>query len=129
MSEKVFKEAGHLKEGNYMIVDGEPCKIKAIEKSKPGKHGAAKCRITVFGLFDDRKRQFLGPAGTDVEVPIVERSNAQVVAITDDTVQIMDMKSYEMISVKKPEDMADLQNGQAVEYLRYGDQATLVRTR
>ncbi|MEM0360513.1 MAG: translation initiation factor IF-5A [Candidatus Diapherotrites archaeon] len=129
MVEKIFKQAGQLKEGNYMLIDGEPCKIKAIEKSKPGKHGAAKCRITAFGLFDDKKRQFLGPASTDVEVPIVQRSNAQVVAITDDQVQIMDMKSYELISVKKPEDLPDLKNGDEVEYLRYGDLAALVRTK
>lgn len=35
-------EAGSLKEGSYVIIDGEPCKVVEIEKSKTGKHGSAK---------------------------------------------------------------------------------------
>jgi translation elongation factor P/translation initiation factor 5A len=31
-----------VKEGSYVIIDGEPCKIVEVEKSKPGKHGSAK---------------------------------------------------------------------------------------
>ena len=35
-------EVGKLKEGRYVIVDDEPCRIVSIAISKPGKHGAAK---------------------------------------------------------------------------------------
>ncbi|RJS79096.1 translation initiation factor IF-5A, partial [Candidatus Bathyarchaeota archaeon] len=32
---------GSLRVGGYIIVDGEPCRIVDLTKSKPGKHGAA----------------------------------------------------------------------------------------
>lgn len=38
-------ELGSLKPGNLVIIDGEPCKVVSIEKSKPGKHGSAKARV------------------------------------------------------------------------------------
>jgi len=30
-------DLGDVKEGSYVIIDGEPCKIVEVEKSKPGK--------------------------------------------------------------------------------------------
>ncbi len=29
-------DLGSVKEGSYIIIDGEPCKIVSYEKSKPG---------------------------------------------------------------------------------------------
>ncbi|MCX8189897.1 MAG: translation initiation factor IF-5A [Candidatus Diapherotrites archaeon] len=129
MTEKMFKQAGQMKEGNYMMIDGEPCKIRAIEKSKPGKHGAAKVRITGFGVFDDQKRTFLGPVDSDVEVPIIQRSNATVVAVMGDTVQIMDLKTYETMNAKKTADLGKLESGVEVEYMRYGDKVAILRSK
>ncbi|MEM4663139.1 MAG: translation initiation factor IF-5A [Candidatus Diapherotrites archaeon] len=129
MVEKIFKQAGQMKEGNYMMIDGEPCKIKAIEKSKPGKHGAAKVRITGFGVFDDQKRTFLGPVDADVEVPIIQRSNATIVAVMDDIVQIMDLKTYETMNAKKPSDIGKLESGTEVEYMKFGDKVAILRAK
>ncbi|MDD1654883.1 MAG: translation initiation factor IF-5A, partial [Methanomicrobiales archaeon] len=42
-------EVGKLKEGRYVVIDDEPCKILGIATSKPGKHGAAKSRIDAVG--------------------------------------------------------------------------------
>lgn len=129
MVEKILKQAGQMKEGNYMLIDGEPCKIKTIEKSKPGKHGAAKVRITGFGVFDDQRRTFLGPVDAEVEVPIIQRSNASVVAVMGDTVQIMDLKTYETMNVKRPAELTDLKSGTEVEYMRYGDKVAILRAK
>ena len=129
MPEKIFKKAGQLKEGNYIIIEGEPCRIKAIEKSKPGKHVSAKVRITAFGVFDNQKRTFLGPVDADVEVPIIQRSNAQIVAIMGDTVQIMDLKTYDLFNTKKPPEAKGLKSGVEVEYMRYGDKVAIVRVK
>jgi len=38
-------EAGEIKEGSYVMIDGEPCRVVEVEKSKTGKHGSAKTRI------------------------------------------------------------------------------------
>ena len=98
-------EIGKLKEGRYVVVDDEPCKILSISTSKPGKHGAAKSRIDVVGIFDGMKRSIVQPVSAKTYVPIVERKNAQVISIAGNTVQFMDIKDYEMFDL----DVTDVQ--------------------
>lgn len=97
-------EAGSLKVGSFIVIDGEPCKIVEIEKSKPGKHGSAKVRIVAIGFFDNVKRSMVAPASSQVEVPVINKSNAQVIAITPNSVQLMDLSTYEVYEVTPPED-------------------------
>lgn len=78
--EKRFVRTSQLRVGGYLLVDEQVCQIKDIELSKPGKHGAAKARVTAIGVFDDVKRTLLQSATEDAEVPIIERGSAQVVA-------------------------------------------------
>ena len=129
MAEKTFKKVSQLKEGSYILIDGAVCRIKSIEKSKPGRHGAAKARIAGVGLFDRQKRTLLKPTSAEVDVPIINRNNAQVVAVVGDQLQIMDLKTYEMFSVKKPADLSDLASGVELEYVKYGDLASVLRKR
>ncbi len=129
MAEINFKKVSQLKEGNYLLIDGAVCKIKSIEKSKPGRHGAAKARIQGVGVFDGQKRTLLKPTSAEVEVPIIKRANAQVVAVMGNNLQIMDLKSYEVFSVKKPSDISGLSSGVELEYVRYGEQASILRRR
>ena len=35
-----------IKVGRFVLIDGVPCKVVNIETSAPGKHGAAKMRVT-----------------------------------------------------------------------------------
>ena len=125
--EKTFKKIGQFKEGNFILIDGNVCRIKSIEKSKPGRHGAAKARISTVGVFDNQKRTLLKPTDGEGEVPIITRSNAQVVAVMGKTIQVMDMQNYQTFDVKKPEDLPGLKSGVEVEYLQYGDNVTLLR--
>ncbi|MFH1588929.1 MAG: translation initiation factor IF-5A [Candidatus Diapherotrites archaeon] len=125
--EKKFASVSSLKTGSYVLIDGFPCAIKSYEKSKPGKHGAAKARITAMGLFDNQKRTLLKPTSADAEVPIVKKANATVVALMGDLVQIMDAESYETMDCKKPDDVKGLEGGAEVEYMRYGKDVKIIR--
>lgn len=127
--EKAFKRIGQLKENNYVLIDGEPCKIRSIEKSKPGKHGAAKARITAFGIFDDQKRTLLKPTDADSEVPVIEKAKAQVVAVMGGRLQIMDLATYEIFDVKKPEDLGNLKSGAEIDFIRFGAKVAVVRAK
>jgi len=42
-------EIGKIKEGRYIVIEDEPCRVVGIATSKPGKHGAAKARIDAVG--------------------------------------------------------------------------------
>jgi len=93
-----------VKTGSFIVIDGEPCKIVEVEKSKPGKHGSAKARITAIGLFDNVKRSIVVPTDSRVDVPEVLKKLAQVISIFGNTVQLMDLTNYEVYEVPVPEE-------------------------
>ncbi|MEM3781535.1 MAG: translation initiation factor IF-5A [Candidatus Micrarchaeaceae archaeon] len=112
------KSVKELREGSYVLIDGSPCKIVSIEVSSPGKHGAAKVRLTGIGVFDSQKRTLLEPGDADVDVPEVKKKRAQVVAITATSVQLMDLETYEVYETNAQEDIRkSLKQGQEVEVL------------
>ena len=125
--EKKFTNIGSLKPGSYVLIDGFACQVKATDKSKPGKHSSAKARIVAFDVFSGQKRGLLKPTSADAEVPIMVKGSAQVVAVMGDTVQIMDLASYETFDVKKPAEIAGLASGVEVEYVKWGDNVKIVR--
>lgn len=110
--------AKDLKEGRFVVIDGEPCKIVEIQSSSPGKHGAAKMRIVGVGLFDNTKRTLLKPSDGDVEIPIVERKIGQVISVSGNMAQIMDPNTYEMYELPIPEDlMGKVEAGKEIELI------------
>ncbi|MCR4335465.1 MAG: translation initiation factor IF-5A, partial [archaeon] len=112
---KKFTNAGGLKPGSYVLIEDEPCQVKSVEKSKPGKHGAAKVRVTAMGIFKDTKKNLLKPTDASVDVPIILKGSAQVVAVMGAQIQIMDIESFETFDLDKPKDVQGLQSGDEVE--------------
>jgi len=123
---------GSLREGRYIIVDGEPCRIVEITKSKPGKHGSAKARIVAIGIFDGAKRSFVKPVDANVEVPMINKRSGQVFSVTSSGVQIMDLETYEYLDAPFPEDedlKAKLVSGVEIEYWQILGRVKIVRTK
>jgi len=117
-NEKVFAESNSMKPGKYMIIDGLPCKVVNVDTSRPGKHGHAKLRITAIDIFTGQKKQWLGASGHDIEVPIITRSSAQIVAVNDDSLQLMDSTTYEVFEIKLTEEFrAEAEAGKEIELL------------
>ncbi len=117
-SEKNFGSMKDLKVGKYVIIDEEPCRVVGVESSSPGKHGAAKMRVTAISIFTGNKKTLMKPGDADCEVPIIERKTGQVVSIVENTAQIMDTESFEMFEMPVPEEMkADAAAGKEVEYI------------
>jgi translation initiation factor 5A len=111
-------EVGKLKEGRYVVIDEEPCKILGINVSKPGKHGAAKARIDAVGIFDGVKRSIVQPVSAKTYVPIVERKSGQVITIAGTTATLMDMKEYTNFEIEIPPDKAGkVEVGKEIPYL------------
>mgnify|MGYP001046028639 FL=1 len=123
-------DVGSLKIGQYIVIDDEPCRIVEYEKSKPGKHGAAKARIVAIGVFTNSKRAVISPVDGKLDVPIIEKKTAQVISQTGDTLQLMDVESYEMFDTALPseEDVrGKVAPGQEVEYWRMLGRNKIVR--
>jgi translation initiation factor 5A len=117
MSKKVV-EVKTLKVGKYVIFDGEASKIVNIQTSSPGKHGAAKARIDAVGVFDNQKRGIVKPVDAKIDIPIIDKRVAQVLALMGSDVQLMDLESYETFEVPIPDELRnDLIEGAEVDYI------------
>jgi translation initiation factor 5A len=125
-------DVGIMRVGQYILIDNEPCRIVEYEKSKPGKHGAAKARIVAIGLFSEQKRNVISPVDAKMEVPIIEKRSGQVIALIGESVQIMDLETYETFETPLPKEeelRSKLTAGVEVEYWRMSGGVKIVRTK
>ncbi len=125
-------DVGSLRVGGYMIIEGEPCHILDITKSKPGKHGSAKARITAVGVFDGTKRSFVKPVDLTAEVPIIDKRTGQVFAVNPNGVQVMDLETYEYFDAPYPEEeelKSKLAPGVEIEYWRILGKMKIMRAK
>jgi len=117
----------NCKPGSYITIDGEPCKVVGITKSKPGKHGATKVRLEAMGIFDNKRRFVMKPSTGTVNVPIIDKKRAQVINIDGKIAQLMDLETYETFEAAIPEDFkGKLEPGTEVGYWKIANK-TLIR--
>ncbi len=106
-----------LKPGKFVLIDGEPCRVVSVTTSVAGKHGSAKARLEAIGIFDGRRRSVVKPADDEIEVPIIDKRNAQVISIMGDQAQLMDLETYEVFEVSIPDELKDkVEQGAEVIY-------------
>ena len=123
-------DVGSLKIGHYVLIDNEPCRIVEYEKSKPGKHGSAKARIIAIGAFDNGKRSIVSPVDARIDVPIIEKRSAQIISLTENSIQLMDLETYEVFFTSLPpedEIKSRLSSGSEVEYWQFSDRKKIMR--
>lgn len=119
VEDRRMEETGHIKLGQYIIIEGVPSKVVDILRSAPGKHGHAKCRISAVGVFDDKKRVVLKPAHSQLEVPLIDKKNGQIIAVATKTKQtpdgtieikvanVMDSDTFETFEIEVPTELVD----------------------
>ncbi len=122
---KEQSEVRDLQEGNYVMIDDVPSKITSYSTSKPGKHGSAKARVEGTGVFDGQKRNFTQPVDAKIWVPIVNRKQGQVVSVSGDDMQVMDLETYETITMRIPDDL-DPSSDDEIEYLEFEGQRKVI---
>jgi len=119
------KQVRDLQEGNYVIIDDAPCEIISYSTAKPGKHGSAKARIDARGVFDDRKRSLSQPVDAKIRVPIIERKGAQVVSVDNGEAQVMDLDTYETVTMAMPNG-EEFSPDDEIEFLEFEGQRKIV---
>ena len=95
MGEVRLTQAGSLRPGSYIILDGVACTVRDVQTSKTGKHGSSKCRIETVGIINGQKKIHLCPSSDNVEVPIIEKKNAQVLSVHGKSATVMDKETFE----------------------------------
>jgi len=117
MSETKTVGANQIQKGSFILMGGIACKVIDVEISKPGKHGHSKVRISAVGLVDEKKRIEVMPGHDNVEVPIIEKRNAQVLSVQGDAANVMDSETYETFDLKIPDEFkGQVANGATVLY-------------
>ena len=94
-----------LKKGNYVVIEGVASTVVDTQTSRPGKHGHAKVRMSAVGILDGKKREVVMPGHDNIEVPIIDKRNAQVLSIQGDKATVMDSESYETFELPIPEEL------------------------
>jgi translation initiation factor 5A len=110
-----------MRVGRYLIIDGIPCRVVDIDISSPGKHGSAKMRVTGIGMFDGQKKTLLTPSHADAEAPVIKKTKAQVVSVTDTSFEIYELPLTE-------EFVGKLHPGNEVEVIEAMGRRALSRT-
>lgn len=125
--------AGDIKEGSYIMIDNVPCRVVEVEKSKTGKHGSAKARIVGIGVLDGVKRTIVVPTDAAVEVPVIEKFTAQVISVTGDNIQLMDLRNYQTFEIPsnyvEDEAKGKLESGVQVEVWDIAGYRKIMRVR
>lgn len=124
-------DLGSLKVGSYIIIDGEPCRIVSYDHSKPGKHGSAKARVAAMGVFDGSRHSLVSPVSANVEVPLIDKRNGQIVSISGQVLQIMDLETFEVFETSAVEDEIrdKINQGGEVEYWKVLERVKIVRVK
>ncbi|MFH1403489.1 MAG: translation initiation factor IF-5A [Candidatus Altiarchaeota archaeon] len=132
MMDKKIVEVKTLKPGKYVLIEDIPCRISGMTHSKPGKHGGARVRIDGTGIFDGQKKSMILPASDKADVPIVKKSSAQVLTIIGETIQMMDMESYETFDMPMPKEddiKALVKEGSDLMYMQIGAQRKITQAK
>ena len=111
--------ASQIKEGNHIIQNDEVFLVRSIEKSKSGKHGHTKCRMKIENIFTGSKTEIAIPGDIKLQSPIIDKRNAQVISIGSDSVQLMDLETYETFESAFPDNeeaKGQIQEGAEVKY-------------
>ncbi len=129
--ETTLKEAKQYKKGDFILIDDVVCRVTDVSVSKPGKHGSAKARIVAVSLLDGKKKEITKPGDAKIPAPIIDKRDAQVVMINDEnTAQIMDLETYEMIDAIISDDVkGNLEEGVNVEYWVVGSSKIIMRVK
>tara|TARA_Y100000310_G_C20617350_1_gene781344 strand:- start:1025 stop:1423 length:399 start_codon:yes stop_codon:yes gene_type:complete len=107
MSDITMAEIGKLKEGRYIVINGSPHIITNMQKSAPGKHGHAKYRVEAKNMFTGNKTVIVMTAHAHIEVPTLKKQKANVLSVSGNSAQIMDMETYETFDLEIPDDLKD----------------------
>lgn len=123
-------ELGSLKVGSYIIIDNEPCRIVSYDHSKPGKHGSAKARISAIGVFDGSKHSMVSPVSAHIDVPLIDKRSGQIISMSGQTLQIMDLETFEVFETEAADDVKDkIRQGGEVEYWKVLERIKVARVK
>ena len=110
-------DATEMRVGSYLLLDGVAHQVKKMDVSKTGKHGHAKVRFEAVNIITGKKKVAVVPGHDKFEVPMIDKRQAQVLSVSENTASVMDSENFENYDLDIPEDLKDtVVEGVTVEY-------------
>ena len=99
-------KAGKIRKGDFIVINGKPCKVAEVSTSKTGKHGHAKATIVGIDIFTGKKYETICPTSHSVETPVIKREEWQVTDMDDEGfLTLMNDANEEKVDCKAEESM------------------------
>ncbi|KAL4722246.1 translation initiation factor eIF5A [Fusarium chlamydosporum] len=67
------KECSSVEEGDYVLMQGRPCKIVEMSASRRNRHGHSKVHLVGIDIFTGKKFEDMSASTHEVEIPEVSR--------------------------------------------------------
>ncbi len=82
-------------------------------------------------MFDGLRRNLVSPVDSNVEVPVIEKKNGQIISIADNNLQIMDLETFEVFETSAVDEEAKpkIRQGAEVEYWKVLGRTKVVRVK
>eukprot|EP00294_Goniomonas_avonlea_P014783 CAMPEP_0114539628 /NCGR_PEP_ID=MMETSP0114-20121206/338_1 /TAXON_ID=31324 /ORGANISM="Goniomonas sp, Strain m" /LENGTH=151 /DNA_ID=CAMNT_0001723741 /DNA_START=43 /DNA_END=498 /DNA_ORIENTATION=+ len=96
-------QAGSIRKGGYVVMNGRPCKVVELTTSKTGKHGHAKAHIVGLDIFTNKKIEDLCPSTHNMNIPNVTRTEFTLMNIDDDFANLLGEDGSEKNDLKIPD--------------------------
>lgn len=118
--------------GSYIIYKREPFRILKNESISVGTHSHSKTKLTLQNLKKDRTETFSCSHHENLEEAEVTMGRGQVMSINKESheAQIMNLESYETLTVHFSEETADdIEENGIVSYVEYESYRIVTETR
>ncbi len=90
-------EAGKVKKGSHVILEGRPCKIITVTIAKTGKHGHMKVTMTGIDVFTSAKYVKNVPGHVTVMQFELEKKEYLLTNIEDNLLEYLDEKNNSLV--------------------------------
>jgi translation initiation factor 5A len=88
--------------------------------------------MVAISVITGQKKTVMSPVDAKLEVPMIEKKTGQVISLRSDSVQLMDMQSYETFETPLPDEeeiRSKLAAGVEVEYWNMLGRNKIMRTK
>jgi len=84
-----------------------------------------------MGVFDGSRHSLVSPVSANVEVPLIDKRSGQVISISGQALQLMDLETFEVFETSSIEDEIrdKIRQGGEVEYWKVLDRIKIVRVK
>jgi translation initiation factor 5A len=124
-------DAGSLRRGDFVLLDGEPYRIDSTQSVVISRHSHTKIKMDLTGVFSGSKRSLSLSPHKGMEKVEIKRKHGQLIAkISEETVQVMDLVDYTVCEARVPRELMNrMKEGDELTYIEYGGRVQVLEVR